>query len=530
MNKKPPPMPSASFLANNDSNNINSISSSANASNSSTAATGAIRKTTTRRGGGRSSSSSNINSSNMNRQSGSGMLFAVSATNGAQGASNAANNNNNNNNNSSSNSNTSMVTSSAANGGATGSSSSSRRREKRNDKDEEGGGGGGGLCGCQKEKQGPKSYCITATGVLLLVLLYVAMGSIIFVTLEGEIEDGGNLETAVAASKPYPRTELANAEIRSRTVDRLWSITEDLNILYKENWTRLAAQEVQLFQDTLLRAVRQSKVYQPGGVQMNAPAHKWTYSSAFLYSMTLITTIGYGGVSPRTEWGRIVALIYALFGIPLLLIYLSAMGDALSAAMRFLFRRRDKDEEEAADANSKAATEQPRGQQQQQYAGRMVQYGINPAVYQQQQQQQQLEELDHDDADGAEEETKSAVPISVCVCILVCYVSSGAIVFHRLQSWSVLESIYFCFCCLMTIGFGELAPTNMVSHFAAAAYILMGMAVAAMCFNLIHVEVAQFVRRLAGGGGGGGGGGSDTAMPKVEEVALVSVAVTPRSS
>lgn len=117
-------------------------------------------------------------------------------------------------------------------------------------------------------------------------------------------------------------------------MDRLWSITEDLNILYKENWTRLAAQEVQLFQvsqrfsliflflstfalflidythvficltlslsffsslplqDTLLRAVRQSKVYQPGGVQMNAPTHKWTYASAFLYSLTLITTIG----------------------------------------------------------------------------------------------------------------------------------------------------------------------------------------------------------------------------------------------
>jgi len=53
-------------------------------------------------------------------------------------------------------------------------------------------------------------------GVLLLVLLYTAMGSIIFVTLEGELEDANALETAVAASKPYPRTELANAEIRSR--------------------------------------------------------------------------------------------------------------------------------------------------------------------------------------------------------------------------------------------------------------------------------------------------------------------------
>uniref|UniRef100_A0A1A9VCN1 Uncharacterized protein n=1 Tax=Glossina austeni TaxID=7395 RepID=A0A1A9VCN1_GLOAU len=77
-----------------------------------------------------------------------------------------------------------------------------------------------------------------------------------------------------------------------RTVDRLWSITEDLNILYKENWTRLAAQEVQLFQDTLLRSVRQSKVYQPG-TQMNPPTHKWTYASAFLYSLTLITTIAF---------------------------------------------------------------------------------------------------------------------------------------------------------------------------------------------------------------------------------------------
>lgn len=56
----------------------------------------------------------------------------------------------------------------------------------------------------------------TFLGVLLLVLLYTALGSIVFVTLEGELEEATALETAVAASKPYPRTELANAEIRSR--------------------------------------------------------------------------------------------------------------------------------------------------------------------------------------------------------------------------------------------------------------------------------------------------------------------------
>lgn len=49
------------------------------------------------------------------------------------------------------------------------------------------------------------------------MLAYTALGSILFVTLEGELDDDmGTMETAVAASKPYPRTDLANADIRSR--------------------------------------------------------------------------------------------------------------------------------------------------------------------------------------------------------------------------------------------------------------------------------------------------------------------------
>ncbi|KAL7745703.1 hypothetical protein ACLKA6_009909 [Drosophila palustris] len=261
MNKKPP-LPLATFLGNDNNGNGNS-----NGNSSSSNISGGIRSASKHisapPGGNRGSGA------RMGRQSGAGMCFPSGATNGAQGAANSAGG-----------------TCSVGAGGAGNATASTSKADKQRDGN---GAIGSGLCGCQKA---PKSHCISATGVLLLVLLYTAMGSIIFVTLEGELEDANALETAVAASKPYPRTELANAEIRSRTVDRLWSITEDLNILYKENWTRLAAQEVQLFQDTLLRAVRQSKVYQPGGVQMNAPTHKWTYASAFLYSLTLITTIG----------------------------------------------------------------------------------------------------------------------------------------------------------------------------------------------------------------------------------------------
>jgi hypothetical protein len=83
----------------------------------------------------------------------------------------------------------------------------------------------------------------------------------------------------------------------------LWSITEDLNILYKENWTRLAAQEVLKLQDTL---VRDLGGYDGGGMIIKTAGgagsggsiyygdrhHTWSFSSSFLYCLTLITTIG----------------------------------------------------------------------------------------------------------------------------------------------------------------------------------------------------------------------------------------------
>ncbi|XP_031639256.1 uncharacterized protein LOC116351307, partial [Contarinia nasturtii] len=67
-----------------------------------------------------------------------------------------------------------------------------------------------GLCGCRRTS---KSRCVSAIGVLILLLTYTTMGSILFMTLEGEEDMGKTVETAVAASKP--RTDLVNADIRS---------------------------------------------------------------------------------------------------------------------------------------------------------------------------------------------------------------------------------------------------------------------------------------------------------------------------
>jgi len=95
----------------------------------------------------------------------------------------------------------------------------------------------------------------------------------------------------------HERVDKLVNEMRLRTVERLWSITEDLNILYKDNWTRLATHEVIKFQDSLVHSLKGAGPnYRgtSGSLALSGPHanHRWTFSSSFLYSLTLITTIG----------------------------------------------------------------------------------------------------------------------------------------------------------------------------------------------------------------------------------------------
>lgn len=139
-------------------------------------------------------------------------------------------------------------------------------------------------CRCAHKRRASPLTCLA---ICFLVLTYNLIGGFLFLAIEGNSVPE---ETSVAASKPNLSQTQSN-DLRSRTVERLWSITEDLNILYKENWTKLAAKELMDFQKVLMKSMKAGDAPSMS-TQYDALDYRWTFAGSFLYALTLITTIG----------------------------------------------------------------------------------------------------------------------------------------------------------------------------------------------------------------------------------------------
>eukprot|EP00063_Salmo_salar_P082637 XP_014057472.1 PREDICTED: potassium channel subfamily K member 5-like [Salmo salar] len=54
--------------------------------------------------------------------------------------------------------------------------------------------------------------------------------------------------------------------------------------------------------------------------------NNWDWTNSVVFAATIVTTIGYGNVAPKTAGGRIFCILYGLCGIPLCLTWISELG------------------------------------------------------------------------------------------------------------------------------------------------------------------------------------------------------------
>jgi voltage-gated potassium channel len=70
------------------------------------------------------------------------------------------------------------------------------------------------------------------------------------------------------------------------------------------------------------------------GTVFYSRAEGWSPLEALYFSLTTLTTIGIGDLSPSSDWSRIFTILYILVGLGVLLAFVTALGEKLLAAGR----------------------------------------------------------------------------------------------------------------------------------------------------------------------------------------------------
>ncbi len=64
-------------------------------------------------------------------------------------------------------------------------------------------------------------------------------------------------------------------------------------------------------------------------------------------------------------------------------------------------------------------------------------------------------EDDDDEQEDIWDRMESRVPFGAVILIIVGYILLGALMFSKFEGWTMIESVYFCYITLSTIGFGD---------------------------------------------------------------------------
>ncbi|XP_053301761.1 potassium channel subfamily K member 2 isoform X2 [Pleuronectes platessa] len=211
----------------------------------------------------------------------------------------------------------------------------------------------------------------TVSAIFFLVVLYLIIGATVFRALE----------------KPH------------ESYQKLAILAEKLDFLATHACVN--SSELEDLVKQVVSAVRAG--VNPSGNPSNQTS-LWDLSSSFFFAGTVITTIGFGNISPHTEGGRIFCIIYALLGIPLFGFLLAGVGDQLGTIFGKGIAKVEK---------------------------MIVKWKVS--------------------------QTKIRVFSTLLFILFGCliFVALPAVIFKHIEGWSTLESIYFVVITLTTIGFGD---------------------------------------------------------------------------
>ncbi|VDP14258.1 unnamed protein product [Soboliphyme baturini] len=204
----------------------------------------------------------------------------------------------------------------------------------------------------------------------------------------------------------------------------------------------------------------------------------WTFPTAVLYTLTVLTACGYNYIDPVTNSGKIFTIAFALVGIPLMFITAADIGKFLSetfqhvcewgnrlyrAFLGFCYKERDVQNSRKLSGDQKSALE---------------------------------ELIDTANADVATADSLW-FPIGAYVFLMCLYCSIGALLFCSYEdNWEFIHAFHFAFNTVVTVGMGNIVVTDYFYLCFIVAYVVIGLSVVTMCIDLASTHLQTYFQKI----------------------------------
>ena len=144
----------------------------------------------------------------------------------------------------------------------------------------------------------------------------------------------------------------------------------------------------------------------------------WSFISSMFFCLTVITTIGYGNKAPKSPLGKVITIPYAIGGFGLLAIFVPAAIKRVKIFAEYVANMVGLADDDDRNRN-------------------IQNFGLSNFSYQ-----------------------KISTPsrIVYLTLFIILYHIIPALIFSYIEDWNFIDSLYFVFITLSTIGFGDMTP------------------------------------------------------------------------
>ncbi|VDP25175.1 unnamed protein product [Soboliphyme baturini] len=162
----------------------------------------------------------------------------------------------------------------------------------------------------------------------------------------------------------------------------------------------------------------------------------------------------YGNVAPMTREGRVFCIFYCCVGIPLMLVTMADLAKFMSSGLLFAYVRYLKLKQRVRQEMTKRLRKASGSE-------------LNGSL-------RNLNETEGLLFTNFDRVSFVQLHATVILFILCGYICLGGEAFHRIELWQYVESLYFTFVSILTIGFGDMLPWNKQYHWFTVFYVFLG--------------------------------------------------------